>query len=187
MKIITSIFSLAFFLVFGVFAYTQEPSDTKKPQQQEERKPEAKSKQMKPEQEEAKPSKEERPQAKQKEERPQREEQPQRQEEAKRPQAEHEQHTAQARQGRQAGKGGHIPDDKFHASFGRQHTFVINRPVIVDNQPRFQYGGYWFEIVDPWPEDWAYTDDCYVDYVDGDYFLFNSLHPGERVVVFVVM
>jgi hypothetical protein len=187
MKVITSIFSLAFFLVFGVFAYTQEPSDTKKPQQQEERKPEAKSKQAKPEQEEAKPSKEAKPEAKQKEERPQREEQPQRQEGAKRPQAEHEQHAAQAPQGRQAGKGGHIPDDKFHASFGRQHTFVISRPVIVENQPRFQYGGYWFEIVDPWPEDWAYTDDCYVDYVDGDYFLFDSLHPGARVAVFVVM
>jgi hypothetical protein len=37
---------------------------------------------------------------------------------------------------------------------------VINRPVIVENRPRFQYRGYWFEIVDPWPVGWAYTDDC---------------------------
>src|SRR5271156_6621074 len=43
--------------------------------------------------------------------------------------------------------GGRIPDDKFRAHFGRQHTFVINRPTIVSGQPRFQYGGYWFNIV----------------------------------------
>ena len=84
-------------------------------------------------------------------------------------------------------RGGHIPDDKFHAQFGRQHTFVVNRPVVVEGQPRFQYGGYWFEIVDPWPVEWAYTDDVYLDYVDGDYFLFDLLHPGVRVAVFVVM
>jgi len=84
-------------------------------------------------------------------------------------------------------RGGHIPDDKFHAQFGRQHTFVVNRPVVVEGQPRFQYSGYWFEIVDPWPVEWAYTDDVYLDYVDGDYFLFDLLHPGVRVAVFVVM
>jgi hypothetical protein len=86
-----------------------------------------------------------------------------------------------------AKRGGHIPDDKFRAQFGRQHTFVVNRPVVVEGQPRFQYGGYWFEIVDPWPVEWAYTDEVYLDYVDGDYFLFDPLHPGVRIAVFVVM
>jgi hypothetical protein len=85
------------------------------------------------------------------------------------------------------GKSGHIPDDKFRASFGRQHTVVIRQPVIVEGQPRFQYGGYWFVISDPWPADWSYTDDCYIDYVDGDYFLFDLLHPGMRIALFVVM
>jgi len=42
-------------------------------------------------------------------------------------------------------------------------------------------------LVDAWPVDWAYTDDCYIDYVDGEYFLFDLLHPGIRVAVFVVM
>lgn len=83
------------------------------------------------------------------------------------------------------GKGGHIPDDKFRANFGRNHTFVVNRPVIVNNQPTFQYGGYSFIIADPWPVGWAYTDDCYIDYVDGEYFLFDLLHPGVRIEVFV--
>jgi hypothetical protein len=84
-------------------------------------------------------------------------------------------------------RGGHIPDDKFRAHFGRQHTVVIHQPKVVDGQPRFQYGGYWFNIVDPWPVGWAYTDECYIDYVDGEYFLFDLLHPGVRVAIVVVM
>ena len=84
-----------------------------------------------------------------------------------------------------AGKGGHIPDDKFRASFGRGHTFHPSRPVIVNNQPTFNYGGYSFIMVDAWPAGWAYTDDCYIDYIDGEYFLFDLLHPGVRIELFV--
>jgi hypothetical protein len=87
---------------------------------------------------------------------------------------------------RRAGKSAHIPDEKFRASFGRQHKVVVNRPVIIEGAPRFQYAGYWFEIVDPWPAEWLYTDDCYIDYVDGEYFLFDMLHPGVRIALFVV-
>ncbi len=86
-----------------------------------------------------------------------------------------------------AGKGGHIPDNKFHASFGRQHTFHPGHPTMVNNQPGFVYGGYTFGFVDAWPADWGYTDDCYVDYIDGEYFLFDLLHPGMRIALFVVM
>ena len=88
---------------------------------------------------------------------------------------------------RPAGKGGHIPDDKFRSNFGRSHTFHVSRPVIVNNQPTFNYGGYSFIMVDPWPVGWAYTDDCYIDYIDGEYFLFDVLHPGVRVALFVSM
>jgi hypothetical protein len=182
MKRLTTAFSFAFFLVFGVLAYTQEPSDNDKARQQEEQmpqqeqKPEPKPEAKPPKQEEPKPSKTAKPE----------QEQPPKQEGAKRSHEEREQDAAQARQGRPTGKGGHIPDDKFRASFGRQHTFVISRPVIVENRPRFQSGGVWFEIIDPWPTVWAYTDDCYIDYIDGEYFLFDVLHPGVRVAVFVV-
>jgi hypothetical protein len=94
---------------------------------------------------------------------------------------------AQMEHGRPAGKSEHIPDDKFRAHFGRQHTVIINRPVIVEEQPRFQSGGYWFVIVDPWPVGWAYTDECYIDFVDGEYFLFDLLHPEVRVALFVTL
>lgn len=79
-----------------------------------------------------------------------------------------------------------IPDDKFREHFGREHHFRVSQPVIVENRPRFQYSGYWFEFVDVWPVDWSYSDDCYVDYIDGQYFLFNVLHPGVRVALVVV-
>lgn len=98
-----------------------------------------------------------------------------------------QEHPEQAQGSRPAGKSGHIPDDKFRAHFGRAHTVVINRPVIVEGQPRFQYGGFWFVISDPWPGDWAYSDQCYIDYIDGEYFLFDLLHPGVRIALIVVM
>ena len=88
---------------------------------------------------------------------------------------------------RPAHGGGRIPDDKFRANFGRSHTVVINRPTVVEGQPRFQYGGYWFVIADPWPADWLYTDQCYIDYVDGEYVLYDLAHPGVTIVLTVVM
>lgn len=82
---------------------------------------------------------------------------------------------------------GRIPDDRFRANFGREHVFVINRPVIVEGAPRFQYGGYWFVIANPWPAGWAYTDQVYVDYVSGGYYLLSPVHPGVQVSINVVL
>ncbi len=90
-------------------------------------------------------------------------------------------HPAEAKQ------GGHIPDDRFRADFGRQHTFTIGRPVIVEGTPRFQYGGYWFVIAQPWPVGWAYTDVVYVDYIDGEYFLLSPVHPGVQIAINVIL
>jgi hypothetical protein len=84
-------------------------------------------------------------------------------------------------------KGGHIPDNQFKSHFGRSHTFVVSQTVVVQGQPRFQYGGYWFVISDAWPAGWAYTDQCYIDYIDGEYVLFDLLHPGVSIVLVVVM
>ena len=81
---------------------------------------------------------------------------------------------------------GHIPDDRFHANFGEGHRFVINQPVIVGGYSRFQYGGYWFGFVQPWPDGWYYTDQVYVDYIDGGYFLFDPFYPGVRVEIVYV-
>src|SRR5271170_7951348 len=82
--------------------------------------------------------------------------------------------------------GGRIPEDRFRANFGREHVFVINRPVIVEGQSRFQYGGYWFGFGQAWPVGWAYTDNVYVDYIDGGYYLYNPFHPGIRIVIVVI-
>ncbi len=82
---------------------------------------------------------------------------------------------------------GRIPDDRFRANFGREHVFVINRPVIVEGAPRFQYGGYWFIIAAPWPVGWAYTDQVYVDYISGGYYLLSPIHPGVQVSINVVL
>jgi len=79
-----------------------------------------------------------------------------------------------------------IPDERFHAVFGREHRFRIERPVIIEGAPRFQYSSYWFELAQPWPAQWAYTDVFYVDYIDGDYYMFDPLYPGMRIVVFVI-
>jgi len=84
-------------------------------------------------------------------------------------------------------QGQRIPDDKFRSHFGRQHTFKVQKTVIVEGQPRFQYGGYWFALANPWPGDWAYTDDCYIDYIDGEYVLIDLLHPGVQIPVIVVI
>jgi hypothetical protein len=46
--------------------------------------------------------------------------------------------------------------------------------------------GYWFELIDPWPADWSYSDDCYIDYIDEEYFLIDPVHPGIRIAVIVV-
>jgi hypothetical protein len=102
----------------------------------------------------------------------------------------------QSERGRQPGeaaegvadrRGGHIPDEKFHANFGREHRFKMQRPTVVEGRPTFQYSGYSFVLVDAWPMEWAYTDDCYIDYIDGEYFLFDLAHPGVRLAIVVTM
>jgi hypothetical protein len=80
-----------------------------------------------------------------------------------------------------------IPDNRFHANFGREHVFVISQPVMVGGYSRFQYGGFWFGFVQPWPVGWYYTDDVYVDYVDGGYYLYNPYYPDARVSISVVL
>jgi hypothetical protein len=127
-----------------------------------------------PKQDEAKPSKQDDVKPPREESKPANQEAPK---QAERPE----------RSSEHAQQSGRIPDDKFRAHFGRQHTLVINRPTVVEGQPRFQYSGYWFTIVDPWPVGWAYTDQCYIDYVDGEYFLFDVLHPGVRIAITVVL
>jgi hypothetical protein len=90
------------------------------------------------------------------------------------------------------GYGGYyIPQDRFTVSFGSQHFFRISsRPTMYLGYPRFEYGGFSFLMVDPWPENWAINwyalDDVYVDYDDG-YYLYNSRYPKERLAIAIVL
>ena len=84
----------------------------------------------------------------------------------------------QARPAQAAAGHGRIPDDRYRASFGSGHTFHVNRADFAGGPGRFQYGGYWFSAVNPWPLGWLYTDNVYVDYMDGGYFLCDPIHPG---------
>lgn len=79
-----------------------------------------------------------------------------------------------------------IADEHFREHFGREHHFAVRHVTVVEGRPRFEYGGYRFEIVQSWPAGWAYSDDCYIDFVDGEYYLFNLRHPGVRIAVTVL-
>lgn len=176
----------------AALVYGQDEKQDEKPARQEEpKKDEAKP----PRQDEAKPAKPDNRQMDRKDEK--RQEQSHDQAMPEKDKQEHPEMKGEHNQGqehpeargdhaRPSGKGGHIPDDKFRASFGHEHHFNA-RTVIVQGQPRFQYGGYSFELVDAWPADWAYTDDCYIDYIDGQYYLIDLFHPGIRIALFVVM
>ncbi len=82
---------------------------------------------------------------------------------------------------------GRIPEERFHSNFGREHNFRMREPVLVGGYSRFQYGGYWFGFVEPWPADWYYTDDFYIDYVDGGYYMYDPYYPGTRFAISVVI
>ncbi|MDT8069564.1 MAG: hypothetical protein ROO76_15475 [Terriglobia bacterium] len=81
--------------------------------------------------------------------------------------------------------GYRIDDSYFRTYYGRNHWFrVYHLPFMVaDGYPRFQYNGYWFSFVDPYPEywgdNWYETDDVYVDYVDDGYYLYNRRYPDR--------
>ena len=86
-------------------------------------------------------------------------------------------------------KGYRIPDNHYNPYFGRGHAFVIfSQPyMVVGGFPRFQYGGYWFTLVDPWPGDWANnwyeTDDVYIVYENDGYYMYNQRYPGVGIAI----
>jgi hypothetical protein len=180
---VVRIFILISLLGGSALIYAQEQQNDAKPPQDEAR-PEATKPAhddaTPPRQEDAKPAKQDdvKP-SKQDDVKPQDESKPANQGDAK-----PSKQTEQAQ--RADSQHGRIPDDKFRAHFGRQHTLVINKTTVVNGQPRFQYSGYWFTIVDPWPAGWAYSDQCYIDYINGEYFLFDLLHPGVQIAITVV-
>jgi hypothetical protein len=86
-------------------------------------------------------------------------------------------------------QGYRVPDDRFRSYYGQDHGFrIYSLPVrYVGGHRQFQYGGYWFGLIDPWPEywssDWYDSDDVYVDYYDDGYYLYNRRYPGDRISI----
>jgi hypothetical protein len=50
---------------------------------------------------------------------------------------------------------------------------------------RFWFGGFWFTLYDPIPVYW-YDGSCYVDEIDGAYYVVNPAYPGVHIGVGVV-
>lgn len=80
-----------------------------------------------------------------------------------------------------------IPDAQFNEHFGRDHRFRIGAPVMVGGFSRFQYGGFWFVLEEPWPGYWAYDSaDFYLVFTDGNYWLCDYDDPGVQIEVAVI-
>jgi hypothetical protein len=109
----------------------------------------------------------------------------------------HESHNWQSDHRTWQQRGGYngyrIPDNRYNGYFGQGHGFVIfNQPyMVVGGFPRFQYSGYWFSLVDPWPATWTanwyQTDNVYVVYADNGYYMYNQRYPGVGIAISVSM
>lgn len=97
-----------------------------------------------------------------------------------------QQHQAQAKNEQGHGGGGRIPEDRYRAHFGNEHRFRVTESNYRQDR-RFQYGGYWFGFVDPWPTNWLYTQDVFVIEIDGVYYLCNPAYPGVNVALSVTL
>jgi hypothetical protein len=194
------------FILAGT-AYPQQEQEKEKPQQQEQKPAEkpktqqkeqqsAKQQQGEQKQEQKNEQKQEKQTARQQGEQPKQSEQLNRQDQQKQlTKQQQDEQKQQQHQQQQVAKQqrtderdqhsdhshGRIPDDRFRASFGREHHFRVGH---FDNR-RFQYGGYWFSFNEGWPVGWAYTDDFYIDFIDGQYYLIDLTHPGVQLLLVV--
>ena len=61
-------------------------------------------------------------------------------------------------------------------------------PIFTWGILSFEYAGFSFLLVDPYPESWAENwyanDDVYIDYNDG-YYPYNRRYPGVRLAITV--
>ena len=89
--------------------------------------------------------------------------------------------------------GYRIPDDRFRGHFWARVTGSASTatPWYCWRISRFQYGGFWFSILDPWPEywsdNWYDNDDVYIDYSGDGYYLYNRRYPGVRIAIGVYL
>jgi hypothetical protein len=164
----TAVLSLALGVAAPAFAQEQHDQEEQKAKPAQEEKKAQPEKNAKPEEKNAKP---EEKNAKPEEKSTKQEEKNVKPAEKNAPQ---EQHAA-------GNGGGRIPDARFKANFGQQHTFRVSQSDYRNH--RFQYGGYSFGFVDPWPSNWLYTQNVYVVDINGVYYLCNASFPGVNLAL----
>jgi hypothetical protein len=184
MKLLRVIGTTGLFLLVGSTAAAYAPQDRPEQDKQDEKAKPAK------QDEKATPAKQEARQAKpEQQDKPARQEAKQaRPEQQDRPAQRQDRQSAQQpqRDGENRGGGDHgrISDEHYRTSFGREHNFHVNQRDY--DSRRFEYGGYSFGFIDPWPAAWYYTDDVYVVYDNGGYYMYNPAHPGIRISVSIL-
>jgi type IV secretory pathway VirB10-like protein len=166
-------------------ARAQEPDDKEKQKQQEEEKKKqpAPKEQPKPEDRKA-----QQPVDKEKERQDLDKQKQQTNEREDKKKADQKQYASQSRSNASAQDGNRnnsrkIPQEKFQASFGREHHFRVQKR----DDRRVAYGGYTFEYTEAWPAAWSWDDDFYIE-EDGDgdaYYLVDLTHPGIRLLVVI--
>jgi hypothetical protein len=196
MKVKYILGATALSLILAGAAYPQQEQEKEKPQQQEQ-KPEQKP----AEQPKQKPAEQPKTQQRQEQQSANKQQQQEQKNEQKQEKQSARQQSEQQKQSEQGNRErqdvtkqrtderdqhsdhdhGRIPDDRFRASFGREHHFRVGH---FDNR-RFQYGGYWFSFNEGWPVGWAYTDDFYIDFIDGQYYLIDLTRPGVQLLLVV--
>jgi hypothetical protein len=180
MKLIEAIGTAVLSLTIGVAvpAYAQDQQD----KQEERAKPAQEEKKAEP----AKPKKQEEKNAQQQDKNNQQEQKNAQQQDWNNKQEEKNAQQQHNQPSQQHSSASRIPAERYRANFGREHSFRVSRDDYSRDR-RFQYGGYWFGFVDPWPTNWLYTQDVYVIEIDGMYYLCNPAYPGVNVAINVTL
>ena len=180
-------------LVAAAPIYAQEPRDQQEEQKakpEEKAQPAAKQQDEKNAQQEDKNTKQEEKNAQQQDKNNQSAEKNAQQQDKNGKQEEKNAQQQQAKPVQQAQRaggngGGGIPADRFKANFGREHSFRVSQGDYTNR--RFQYGGYAFGFVDPWPSNWLYTQDVFVVEINGVYYLCNPMYPGVNLALSITL
>ena len=179
MKVIRITSAAILSLLLGIAASGYAEQEKQGEKQREPEKQAQPERQAKPEQQHAQQQKQAEPAKQSKPE--QQHAQQQKQQEQNKQQQQHAQQQKQQEQRAGARGGGRIPEDRYRANFGREHTFRVSQADYRGR--RFHYGGYWFGFVDPWPSNWLYTQNVYVVDMNGVYYLCNPMYPGVNIAL----
>jgi hypothetical protein len=179
MRLLSAIGISVLALAIVVPAYAQDKPD----QKEEEKDKPAKEKEKK--EEPSKPMKEEDRKAEPEKKNIQEEKTTQQQEKKNQQEQRDTQQQTRNNQEQKNVQRGRIPEDRYRAHFGREHTFRVSQGDFRSG--RFQYGGYWFGFGGEWPSNWLYTQDVYVIEINGVYYLCNPAYPGVNLLINVTL